>query len=242
VCRIIKITSLRYVSEDFGMPNCGHQFRAQIEEDWGHQVCGLVVGYDQNALKYSIVIKLQNGLVYYYQPFHCHTSVERLGLDCKVEYSNANQGIMSESHNIWVQYTDSDLDNTFHGHVPSFGVIYVSWTPPNQILKFQEHLPARRTISTFSKRCQKTQQWIFHPQAQEYLLVNPTKYKDRHVWADCVDRFIGVVKQTDKVHIVSVGAIVGPAQLVGDNAASDRIDSLWLVNNHVDFNTYWTVN
>jgi hypothetical protein len=241
VCRSIKLTSLRDASEDFGIPNFGQLFRAQIEEDWGPEVSGLVLGYDQNVLLDSIFIKLQNGLSYYRQPFHCPTSVERLGLDCKVEYTDANQGIMPESHNIWVQYTESDHDNTFQGRVPSFPVLYFSWTPPNQILQFQERLPAGKAISTFSKRCKKTQQWILRPQVQEYAVVIPTKYKDPHGWADCVDGFIRVVKQIDMMHIVPVGAIVGPAHLVRENAASERIDSVWLVNNHVDLDTYWTV-
>ena len=118
VCRSIKLTSLRDASEDFEIPIIGQLFRAQIEEDWGHKVSGLVLRYNQNVLLESIFIKLQNWLLYYRQPFHNPTSVERLGLDCKVEYTNANQGIMSESHNIWVQYTQSgenDLDNTFQG-------------------------------------------------------------------------------------------------------------------------------
>jgi len=73
-------------------------------------------------------------------------------------------------------------------------------------------------------------------------VVIPTKYKDPQGWANCVDGFIRVVKQTDKMHIVPVGVIVGPAHLVRENhAASDRIDSVWLVNNHVDLDTYWTV-
>jgi hypothetical protein len=82
-------------------------------------VSGLVLGYDQNVLIHSVCIELQNGLLYYCQPFHCPTSVEHLGLDCNVEYTDSNQAIMQESHNIWVQYTDSDLDNTFQGRVPS---------------------------------------------------------------------------------------------------------------------------
>jgi len=102
VCRSIKLTSLRDTSEDFGIPNFGQLFQAQIEEDWGHEVSGLVLRYDQNVFLDSIFIKLQNGLLYYSQPFHNSTSVERLGLDCKVDYTNANQGIMPESHNIWV--------------------------------------------------------------------------------------------------------------------------------------------
>jgi len=179
VCRSIKLTSLRDASEDFGIPNFGQLFHAQIEDDWGHKVSGLVVGYDQNVLLDSIFIKLQNGLFYYRQPFHNPTSVERLGLDCKVENRNANQGIMPEAHDIWIQYTQSeenDLDNTFQGRITSLPVLYYSWTPPNQILQFQERLPAGKALSTFSKRCQTTQRWILHPQAQEYAVVIQTKY------------------------------------------------------------------
>jgi len=103
------------------------------------------------------------------------------------------------------------------------------------MLPFQERPPSGKLISTFSKRCKKTQQWILRPQPQEYAVVIPSKCNDPHGWADCVDGFIRVVKQTGKIHIVPVRAIVGPAHLVREkNAASDRIDSIWLVNNHVD--------
>jgi len=108
VCRSIKLTSLRDTSEDFGIPNFGQLFRGQIEQDWRHKVSGLVLGYDQTVLIDSIFIILQNGLLYYHRPFHNPTSVEHLGLDCKVEYTNVNQGIMPEAHNIWVQYTQRE--------------------------------------------------------------------------------------------------------------------------------------
>jgi hypothetical protein len=244
VCRSIKLTSLRDVSEDFGIPHFGQRFRAQIDEDWGHEVTGLVLRYDHNVLVDIILIKLQNGLLYYHQPCHNPTSVEHLGLDCKVEYTNANQGIIPEAHNIWVQYMQSeenDLNNTFQGRMPCFVVFYFSCTPPNQILQLQERLPAGKAISIFSKRCKITQQWVLCPQAQEYAVVIPTKYKDLHGWADSVVGFIWIVKQTNKIHIVLVGAIVGPAHLVQENAALGGMDSVWLVNNHVDLDTYWTV-
>jgi len=72
-------------------------------------------------------------------------------------------------------------------------------------------------------------------------VVIPTKFKDLHGWADCVGGFIRVVKQTNKLHIVPIGAIVGPAHLGRENAASGGIVSVWLVNIHVDLDTYWTV-
>ena len=72
-------------------------------------------------------------------------------------------------------------------------------------------------------------------------MVIPTMYKDPHGGGDWVDRFIRVVKQTDTMHIAPVGAIVGPANLGQENTALDKIDSVWLVNNHVALETYWTV-
>jgi len=214
VCRSIKLTSLRDASEHFGIPNIGQPFRTQIDDDWGHEVCGLVFRYGRNVLTDSIFIKLQNGLLYYHQPFHCPTSVERLGLDSKVEYTNANQGIMPEFHTIWVEYMDSDVHNTFQGRVSSVSVLYCNFTPPNQILQFPERLPTRNTILTFSKRCKHTQRWILCPQPQVYAMVIPTKCNGLHGWSDCVHRFLRVVKQTDKIHTVPAGAIVRLTHLV----------------------------
>jgi len=157
VCRSIKLTSLRDTSVDFGILNFGQLFPTPIQDDWGHDVSGLVLRYTHNVRIDSTFIKLQIGLLHYCQPFHCPTSVKHLEHDWKVEYTNANQRIMPQSHNIWVQYTDSDLHNTFQGRVPSFRVLYFSWTPPSQILQFQDTLPAGQMILTFFKRCKKTQ-------------------------------------------------------------------------------------
>ena len=74
------------------------------------------------------------------------------------------------------------------------------------------------------------------------MVVIPTKFQDLHGWADCVDGFNRVVKQMNKMHIEPVGAIVGLAHLVRENAASGGIDSVMLVINHVDLDTYWTVS
>jgi hypothetical protein len=71
-------------------------------------------------------------------------------------------------------------------------------------------------------------------------VVIPTKFKDLDGCADYVDGFIRVVKQTNSMQIVHIGAIIGPAQLVRENAASGGIDTVWPVNNHLDLGTYWT--
>jgi len=50
--------------------------------------------------------------------------------------------------------------------------------------------------------------------------------EDQHGWADFVDGFMWVVKQSDKMCIEHVRAIIGPGHLVQENAASVRIDSI----------------
>jgi len=110
----------------------------------------------------------------------------------------------------------------------------------NQILQFQECQPTGKMMSIFSDRFKKIRQWIFRREAQESAVVISTKYNDRRGWDHCVDVFIRVVKQTDIMHIVPVGAIVRLAHSVRETIASYRIHSVWLVNNQVDLNTYWT--
>jgi hypothetical protein len=84
VCTSIKSTSLRAASEGFRIPHCEQIFPPIIHDDWWHEVSGPVFRYDQNVLFDSIFMKLQNGLSYYSQPFHCPTSVEHLRLDSKM--------------------------------------------------------------------------------------------------------------------------------------------------------------
>jgi len=123
-----------------------------------------------------------------------------MGLGWKVEFTNANQGIMPEAYNIWVQYVQSEeknLDNTFEGRIPNFALFYFSWTPPNQVHQYQNHLPAGKRLSTISKRLKNTQPWVLCLQAYKYAEAISTMYSNFQTWPECVDGFIQVVKQTN---------------------------------------------
>jgi hypothetical protein len=82
---------------------------------------------------------------------------------------------------------------------------------------------------------------ILHTQAKEYKVVIRTQFNDGRFWPDSVDELIQVVKQTNRIRTVLVGARVGPAHFVGENAAGGGIDCAWLVNTDADLDTYWTV-
>jgi len=135
----------------------------------------------------------------------------------------------------------NDLYNTIQDQVLSFLVVYHSETPSSQNFQFQVHPHTGKIIWNFSKWCKMTQYWVLCSHAHKYLVVIATRYKDWQVWADCVDGFIWFVKQTNKMHIVPVRVIVGLLHLVRQNAASDGIDSVRLVHNPTDFDTYQTV-
>jgi hypothetical protein len=62
VWRSVKLPSIRYASEDIGIPNFRQLFRAQMEQDWRHKGSGLGLEHDQNVPLDSIVIQLQNGV------------------------------------------------------------------------------------------------------------------------------------------------------------------------------------
>jgi hypothetical protein len=76
---------------------------------------------------------------------------------------------------------------------------------------------------------------------QDYTVIIPTMFKDHHVWVECFHGFIRDVKETNKLHIAPVGAIIRAQYFGWEKAASDGIDCVWLVNAHVNSNTYWTV-
>jgi len=162
VCSSIQFTLLRDASEHYTIPNIGQLFQASIEENQEYTDGRLLLRYNQNALKVSIFIILQNAVLYWYELFHSPTSVEHPGLDSKVECIDANQGIIRKSHNIWVHYMERDLDNTFQCWIQSFPVLYFCWTTPNEILQCREPLLAGNTILQHPNRCKKTQHWIAH--------------------------------------------------------------------------------
>jgi hypothetical protein len=73
------------------------------------------------------------------------------------------------------------------------------------------------------------------------MVVIPTKYKYLYGWADCIGMFIRVAKQLNTMHIVPVEATFRLVHLLRENSISGNIYSVWLVDNHVEFDTYWTV-
>jgi hypothetical protein len=59
------------------------------------------------------------------------------------------EGIMPEFHHISVEYTENDLDYTFHDPVHSFPALYFSGTPPTQIPRLKEYLNVKTMLSIF---------------------------------------------------------------------------------------------
>jgi len=188
-----------------------------IEDGWRHEVSIQMLKYYRNVLIDSILIQLINQVLFYCQPFHRPSSVESLGHNCNIENTNTNQGIICKCHNSWVQDTENEDDNIYNtgqGRVPSVPVLYLWCAPPYRMLQVQKYLPARMSILTFPMRYKKTPQWVLHSQAQEYVVVIQSQCEDPHGWANCENRLLPVVNQTNTMRIISIRAIYRLAHVV----------------------------
>jgi hypothetical protein len=61
---------------------------------------------------------------------------------------------------------------------------------------------------------------------------------DLNVSADCIDVIIWVDQYTDQMYIESIGAIVGLAHVLVENAASGSIHTLWHIKNPLYLDNY----
>jgi len=137
-----------------------------------------------------------------------------------MEYTNANQQIIAESHVIRVQDMESEQDghyNTCDISVHSFWVLYSSWTPPIHILQLQKCPTGRRTMLIFSTPYKKIQWWILQSQSQEYIAVTPIRWNDLYCCTDCVGGFTLIVKQINKIQLIPIVATLELAHFVGES-------------------------
>jgi len=146
---------------------------------------------------------------------------------------------MSKCHNIWVQYTESDLDNTFQGRVPSF--LYYSLAGPRWIRSsnFRSACLPENQYRPFLKGQEESTMDIMSSSSRIYS--DDTNKIQRSAWLGWLCWQIYPDCKTDWYDAYyTFEAIVWPVHLVRQNAASDMIDSIWLVNDHVELDTYWT--
>jgi len=120
--------------------------------------------------------------LYYYQPFHNLISVERLGLDCTVEYTNANQWIIPEVHNICVQYMLSEENDL---ETPSkdesfFSCIILQLDSTKSDPPISGASTSRESNIALLEEQQEYSEMGITSSTQQYGVVIPTKYQDLH--------------------------------------------------------------
>jgi len=140
VCWSIKLTTFRSILEVFNIPIIRLQFhilsciKHSVKDRW------LAISHHLIVLLDSLFIQLQNTQWYYFLSFHNSTFVGWLVLVWNIAYVNAEYGIMSDDHVIWVQFTLDEeiyLSNTVPEWVRFIPVLISSWTQLYQFLHFQ---------------------------------------------------------------------------------------------------------
>jgi len=130
-----------------------------------------------------------------------------------------------------------DHDNTFHGQLSSFRISYFNWPLPSLIPLSQQPLLGRNKISHSCIRCKKSIQSILYSWYQQYLVIIALQYNCSYSWTDWRDVFLWVVKWTSQMYITPIRAFVEWVHSVVENATLDWIDSVQLVNKHLEFDT-----
>jgi len=78
--------------------------------------------------------------------------------------------------------------------------------------------------------------------AEEYFVVISITYNNLHSLTHYVDWFIIVVTQNNWMPNTLIEATIETLWLVRNNSAFSSIDSIAIVYNHLDFDTYWTLS
>ena len=174
MCRSINLTSLINSVVNIQIRNFEQLFSTQTkQDDCEHNVSVLVLRYHQREFIHSIFVWLQSGHLYHGQWYNIRPSVQHQGIDCKIDYTNINEGIMSEYHHIEVKYIESemnDLDCSYHGQDSSVLGSYSSCTPANQIFQCLEPLLSGKIIVICITKCNMPPQWVSGVLAQVYVV------------------------------------------------------------------------
>ena len=125
------------------------------------------------------------------------------------------------------QFADTGIDS-FQGRKACFPLLYFGYTPPAAHLKY----------FTSPDVVQEQRVGTKEPSELGFAMIQGTKFVNPSSKPDPAHGFVEVeIDQGDR-YIAPIGSIEGPVQLVEVDENSARS---WLVNSHIDLETYYYV-
>lgn len=215
--RGIKRLSLSEAADRFSIPDLPALFRDYVEELWGQRVAERVLGRRETYAE-STMIEIYNSVANYFQPFQRPLEIERRLLRCTKE-AGKNEPL---SHDIWVRESQDRDRDSFQGRKACKPLLYFSFSPSKAVIP----QTSQRNKSPVTETL-------------ELVMLVGMKYAMESSNPNRFHGFVEVVLNERDRYVAEVEPIEGPVHLL--EGRKIRGNKSWIVNSHIDLETYYYV-
>ena len=231
--RTVKALSLREASLKFGINDLPVLFHQQMVAIWGSQLTDRILGPGDDFAD-KVRIEVYNSVANFYQPFQRPLEVQKRFLRSVQSGDGKRPAI---THDVWVRVKLDRTEDTFQGRKVCTPLLYFSYTPPAFATKLRGPAGERVAVESRQQCTRGRNHVVWVPQMLELAVLVGYRYKNP---SGRPNRFHGCVEVEQDGRdrsVAEVGSIEGPVQLVEVNEAR-RSRKTWIVNNHIDLETY----
>jgi len=215
-----RLMAIGEAGAQYAIPDLTSCFYDWLLANWGRKIADM-------TCQDGTPIRVYNAVSHWYRPFQNPEEIERVLLKC-AKKGKKWQSRKSKDHSIWVrQFVDTGIDS-FQGRKACFPLLYFGYTPPAAHLKYftSPDVVQEQRVSTKE------------PSELGFAMIQGTKFVNPSSKPDPAHGFVEVEIDQGDQYIAPIGSIEGPVQLVEVDENSARS---WLVNSHIDLETYYYV-
>ena len=234
---VFKRMSVAQAAVFFDIPTLPTLVRHHLNQIWGHDAVGLLWGAGDD-FKHEVEVLPYNKVRFYANRFHTPLDHARGLLDCSVQ--NVSGCIYKRPPQVVWERLDGNTSDGLRGRRPAFPLLYFSFSPPLKVLDIQDVIrKSGGSLKLFSKFIPSLRAFVARPSALGLAAAVGTGFQHRLGNPEVVDGYIRVIKAAGP-HVFAVDRIEGPCHLLPVSRSTGS-GSVWIINNHVDLDTYWDV-
>jgi len=232
----MKPLSLGEAATRFGINDLPIIFRHRIADMWGAHLAERILGPAETYAD-NILIEVYNSVANFYQPFQRPLQVEKRLMRCVRTGDGKRTPV---SHTIWVRVNADRTQDTFQGRQVCMPLLYFAYTPPNSAVQHRAADGQQVAAKLQSRSVEGRKTEILVPEKIELAVIMGYKFTGPSGLPNKFHGFVEVELEGRDRYVVEVESIEGPVQLVEVNETR-KSRKTWIVNNHIDLETYYYV-
>ena len=228
--------SLREAATRFGINDLATIFRHRIVDMWGPYLAERILGHAETYAD-NVFIEVYNSVANFYQPFQRPLQVEKRLMRC-VRTGNGKRTPIT--HTIWVRISADRTQDTFQGREVCMPLLYFAYTPPKSAIQHRAPNGQRVSAKLQPRSMGGRKNDVLVPETIELAVIMDYKFTGHSGLPNKYHGFVEVGLEGRHRYVVEVGSIEGPVQLV-EVSETRKSRKTWIVNNHIDLETYYYV-